>query len=161
MSVDAAPADKGALLEEKLLAARRGRRFWLSLEEGGALREGDLAVLFPSHGPDSVWAIKNLEDFILSSGAESLLVLFTDPQTGALCRKELSGKGFGEGIRYLHVAGQDAEGIMAYYMLDEFTDRLIIASLSLPAGRHGLEAIGADGITGEEAVRIGILGLPG
>lgn len=141
-------------LEEKIACAARGRAYWLDLEKKAAIDDKVRVILFPQTGTDcNRYTLKYLPEFAKKEQLDRLVLLAFDPWV--LDNKSAAGTP----CECIPCSRKQAEELMAYYTLHMFTDKLIIASLDEPQGRNGKNIVGVKGVTQEEAVAIGILGL--
>ncbi len=148
------------LIRNKLEDAEKGRKLWLELKTELKFTDDTYVILFPQSGTKcNTYTIKYLPEFIGRKNAGQVVllsydseVLRTDGNIAANCS--------GVNVISRFFDRKSAECLMAYYMLQMFTDRLIIASLDEPEGRHGNNIVGINSITQEEIVKVGILGLP-
>lgn len=146
-------------IREKVENARQGREIWLSIEKECALTEDSYVILFPQKDTlCNSYVLKHLSEFAHRAKAGKIVLLSYDEKVldadaavlGEAADTELICRFFSR---------EAAEKVMDYYMLQMFTDKLVIAALDEPEGRNGRNVIGINGITEEEAVAVGILGL--
>ena len=143
------------VLERKINQAVLGRKRWLKLAKTCDISEDTYVILFPQRQTEcNKYVLKHLPDFVRKMNAKHLLILSHDEEI--LNSSEKYGEAKCERIMW---SREEAEDLMAYYTMQMFTQRLIIASLDEPEGRNGRNIIGVNGITEEEAAVIGILGL--
>lgn len=144
-------------LEEKINLARRGRDKWLQLMEQYAIDKNTYVILFPQEKTQcNKYVLKYLPAFAEKVHASQILLLSYDEEilnanidcSEVVCKNIFWNR-------------KGAEELMAYYTLQIFTNNLIIASLEEPEGRKGRNLIGINGITEEETVAIGLLGIKG
>lgn len=136
------------ILEKAIKQAEYGRKIWLELVDKYRLEGNFRVVLFPSDASDintiSVKAMRKLSEKV-----EKLIALSYSQEVLSWDVKESN-------IILQHFSRKEAEALMRFYSMYEFTDKLIIASLDEPEGRKGKGLIGVKGITLEELVNIGI-----
>lgn len=136
------------ILEKAIKQAEYGRKIWLELVDKYGLEGNFRVVLFPSDDKDintiSVKAMRKLSEKV-----EKLIALSYSQEVLSWDVKESN-------IILQLFSRKEAEALMRFYSMYEFTDKLIIASLDEPEGRKGKGLIGAKGITLEELVNIGI-----
>lgn len=143
------------LLEKKLYQAKKGREDWLELIEKKYIKNETYVILFPQNGTScNKYILKYLPVFSEKLDIKHILILSHDDEVLENIKSYNNLK-----CDSIFWSREKAEEIMAYYMLQKFTNQLIIASLDEPEGRNGNNIIGVKGITEEEAVAIGILGL--
>lgn len=144
-------------LEKKLTRAKEGRAEWIKLmrEYGG--EKDKYIILFPHEGSDcNRYMLKYLSEFAEKAQVDTLLILSCDNIV-------LEGIKNCEDINCIGVFWNNVQiqNLLSYYSLHMFTNKLVIASLDEPQGRNGSNIIGTKGVTEEEVVAIGILGLKG
>lgn len=136
------------ILEKAIKQAEYGRKIWLELVDKYGLEGNFRVVLFPSDDKDintiSVKAMRKLSEKV-----EKLIALSYSQEVLSWDVKESN-------IILQLFSRKEAEALMRFYSMYEFTDKLIIASLDEPEGRKGKGLIGVKGITLEELVNIGI-----
>lgn len=141
-------------VRQKINIAAEGRHIWLELEKEQAFDENTFVILFPESGTMcNKYVMKYLAAFMGKTGTDRVLLLSHDEEVLN------AGSDADMKIQTRFLSREDAVKIIAYYMLQVFTDKLIIASLDEPEGRNGSNIIGINGITLEETVATGILGL--
>lgn len=138
------------LLEESIAKARRGRESWIKLT--GSLTGDFAVVLFPS-GDREINDISLKYAKKLAEQKEKVVLLTFDEVL--LAQKD----SFPPDIEILRYEREEAEELMKFYALYQFTDKLFIASLTEPEGRTGKGLIGRNGITLEELIALGIFGI--
>ena len=142
-------------LEEKINLARRGRDKWLQLMGQYVIDKNTYVILFPQEKTQcNRYVLKYLPAFAEKVHASQILLLSYDEEVlknNINCSEKIIDSVFWN--------RKQAEELMAYYTLQIFTNNLIIASLEEPEGRKGRNLIGINGITEEETVAIGILGI--
>lgn len=114
-------------------------------------------ILFPHEGSDcNRYMLKYLSEFAEKAQVDTLLILSCDNIV-------LEGIKNCEDINCIGVFWNNVQiqNLLSYYSLHMFTNKLVIASLDEPQGRNGSNIIGTKGVTEEEVVAIGILGLKG
>ncbi|MBE5926117.1 MAG: hypothetical protein E7270_04055 [Lachnospiraceae bacterium] len=138
-------------LKELIDKAYRGRENWIKFIEENNLDDKDYVVLFPESGTEiNKIAVKYVNKLALTS--RKILVLTYDE--ALLNLKNCEGN-----VKVIRCEREQAEEIMQFYSLYQFTDRLIIVSLKEPEGRCGENLVGVNGLTFDEIVAIGIFGM--
>lgn len=146
------------MIKQKNDSATQGREIWLSLAKECVFDEDTFVILFPrADTMCNKYVMKYLSDFADMVKTRRIVLLSFDRNV----LNAVSDTNIGVTVFTHFVSREDAVKIMDYYMLQMFTDRLIIASLDEPEGRSGSNIIGIKGITEEEAVAVGVLGLAG
>lgn len=148
------------LIQDKLEEAEKGRKLWLELKMELKFTDDTYVILFPQSGTKcNTYTIKYLPEFISRKNVEQVVLLSYDSEVLSNGGKT-AANGSSVNVISRFFDRKSAECLMAYYMLQMFTDRLIIASLDEPEGRHGNDITGINSITQEEIVKVGILGIP-
>lgn len=141
------------ILQKKIEKAGKGREAWLGLVKQYHISDETYVILFPQCGTDcNRYVLKYLSAYAEKVKAKRLLLLTDDKEI-------LENKDLQIDCEKVVWKREQAECLMAYYTLQMFTDKLIIAALDEPEGRNGQNIIGVRGVTEEEAVAVGILGL--
>ncbi len=139
------------ILQELIDKAYRGRESWIQLLEEYGLGNRDYVVLFPAENntvnPIAIGYVNKLAKI-----ADKVLVLAYDNEV-------LNSSEYQDNVTAIRYEREQAEELMQFYSLYQFTDRLIIVSLDEPEGRCGGSLIGVNGITLDEMVAIGIFGM--
>lgn len=141
--------------EKRLNRAKEGRTEWIKLMEEYGGEKNKYIILFPHEGSDcNRYMLKYLSKFAKKVQVDTLLILSCDNMV-------LEGIKNCEDINCIGVFWNNVQiqNLLSYYSLYMFTNKLVIASLDEPQGRNGSNIIGAKGVTEEEIVVIGILGL--
>ena len=141
--------------EKKLNKAKEGRAQWIKLMEEFGGEKDKYIILFPHERIDcNKYMLKYLSQFAKKVHVDTLLVLSCDKMV-------LEGIKDYTDINCIGVFWNNIQiqNLLSYYSLHMFTNKLVIASLDEPQGRNGSNIIGTKGVTEEEIVAIGILGL--
>lgn len=142
-------------LEQKIDMAEKGRTEWLKLAAEHEIDRDTYVILFPEEETKcNAYVLKYLPDFATARKAKKLLLLSHDKtiaNADIKCADTIC-----ESVVW---SRKQAEELMAYYTMQFFTNNLIIASLDEPKGRKGRNIIGVNGVTEEETVAVGILGI--
>lgn len=139
------------ILQKLIDKAYRGRESWINLLEEYGIDKRDYVVLFPKEQGDiNSIAIRYVNK--LAKMAGKVLVLSYDVNV-------LNGDLYEDNVTVIRYEREQAEELMQFYSLYQFTDRLIIVSLDEPEGRCGGSLVGVNGITLDEMVAIGIFGM--
>lgn len=129
--------------------AYKGREDWIRLISEYNIGDRDYVVLFPKIDREiNDIAVKYVER--LTENGNVLLLTHDDV---LLNMNEIKG------LNTKFYSREDAENLMKFYALYQFTDRLIIVSLDEPEGRTGRNLAGKKGITLEEIIALGIFGV--
>ena len=142
-------------MERRINQARKGREKWLQLKENYKIDKSTYIILFPEEKTQcNKYTLKYLPFFSKKLSIKHIILLSYDKEvlnTKIDCPDLIC-----ESIFWTH---SQAEELMAYYMVQIFTENFIIASLDLPEGRKAGNIIGINGVTEEEVVSVGILGI--
>lgn len=141
--------------EKKLNKAKEGRAEWIKLMEEYGGEKDKYIILFPHEGSDcNRYMLKYLAKFAKKVQVDTLLILSYDKMI-------LEGIKDYADINCIGVFWNtiQVQNLLSYYSLHMFTNKLVIASFDEPQGRNGSNIIGTKGVTEEEIVAIGILGL--
>ena len=111
-----------------------------------------MVVLFPSTD-EEVNEISLKYTRKLAENKEKIIVLTHDKQIISRAAE------FEENISVVEYSREEAEDLMRFYCLYQFTDKLIIASVTEPEGRKGSGLIGHKGISLEEVIAVGVFGM--
>ncbi len=143
------------LLEEKIQKAEKGRKYWLSLKENTPLSDDAYIIMFPEIKTKcNYYVLKHLDKFAEEKNCNHFLFLSSDQDIIKQAEELVSTH-----YKMVLCSENDIDALICYYMMQMFTEHFIIASLEKPDGRNGKNIIGVNGITEEEVVAIGILGL--
>lgn len=137
------------LLDKSIEMAYKGREDWINLISEFNIGDNDYVVLFPKIDREiNDIAVKYVKK--LTEKGKVLLLAHDDVLLNLSDVKGLSARFYSR---------EDAENLMKFYALYQFTDRLIIVSLEEPEGRTGKNLTGVNGITVEELIAVGIFGM--
>lgn len=118
-------------------------------------RGTEYVVLFPeSHNKCSYYTLLYLDKYLEKHYANRVIVLTVDDiiaKAAPLFSKRIR--------KIVKISMNNSRQLLQYYQLCPFDQRFLIASLSLPEGRDGLELVGKHDITLEELIVIGLLGF--
>lgn len=144
-------------VEKKAAEARKGREKWLYLKETYRIDKNTYIILFPEEKTQcNQYILKYLPEFSKKVNANRIILLSYDEE---ILKANIHCSDIVYEIVFWNRAAADE--LMAYYSIQRFSDNLLIASLNQPKGRNGENLIGINGITEEEVVSIGILGIRG
>ncbi len=142
--------DLDVMYQKAMEQAAHGKKVWMELVEAHDLGPKGVALLLPEETPQYHEAsARLLPVYMKKTGMTHGVVL--RQQGGKVCHWEIplleSGNIFIE-----FRTKEDMDALLRFYSFYEFTDRLIIGSLELPAGRLGASMIGKKGLTMEDAI---------
>lgn len=133
------------MLEERIEAAKRGRKCWLEFIEKYDITAKQYVILLPDDNKDyNRPALKYLPEFLEKRGITTAYVLTWDKWTLE------TGKELSEGITMVKCNKQEIQDIIQLYCLYEFAPNIIIASLDQPSGRKGNGIIGKKNLENDE-----------
>jgi len=139
-------------IEKRVVKAKYGRKFWLSLVEKFRIDQSVYVVVLPDKKKDNnSLAMSLLLEFLGRKGTEKTIVLFCDEW-------ELEQQ-IVKNISFMKCKEEEIDGLIQFYCLYEFTTNLVIASLEQPAGRLGLGMIGKKGLEKDEIFAGVVYGL--
>ena len=139
----------------RFLAALAGRREWLRIRRRFNVDNGLYVLLMPESDIElNRQALRHIDDLLAARCGGGVVVV-----TGDAWVLERA-PGFSRNI--LAVVEADAgvmERMMIYYEFYKFSERLLIISLDRPYGNRVRLALGRRGITVEDVVCLGLLGI--
>ncbi len=143
------------LLESSLKKAEKGRAYWLKFIDVYDLSARKYVILIPdAYTVDAYLSLLFLDDFIQEKNAESIIILSTDSiiKEVAFC--------FSKKIEEVILIDQEIkDALLKFYCLYEFSNRLIIASLTQPKGRRGKGLIQTGKVCYAEIFAVIVYGL--
>lgn len=144
-----------AILQNNLNKAGKGRDFWIRIMETQGGAEGLYVILIPDGDiRDAYLSLLFLEDFIEEKGASGVLILANNPTV-----QEAAPFFCGKIKRIIPIDLEMEEAILKFYCLYEFSNRLVIASLSEPVGRRGAGLVQTGKLCYAEAFAVIVYGL--
>lgn len=139
---------------KRLLAILSGRRFWSRLQRRYRINEGLYVLAMPEgEGEVNEQALAHLDDLIAHRSARGVLVL---TQWDRVAEKARGLKGV---VDVVHCSPEKMDSLFSYYELYMFSERLLIASFDKPYGNKLWKALGVNGISVEDLVCLGVLGI--
>lgn len=143
------------LLEERIQSAEAGRIFWKELQQKHQFSGKDYIVIFPDENTKcNYYVLKHLDKFAEKNKCKRFFFLTVSSDI-----KQQAEQFVNTEYCIVDCEKKAVNDLITYYMLQMFTENLLIASLDKPEGRNGKNIIGVNGITEEEVAAIGILGL--
>lgn len=137
-------------LNQLIEKAYRGRKLWLEMTSIYGTNTKYYVVLFPSDDSQiNQIAVKYVNK--IAETVDNVLVLAYD--------ENVLSESFCDNVKTVFYNREHAEDLMQFYSLYQFTDKLIIVSLTEPEGRYAEGLVGVNGITLEEIIAIGIFGM--
>lgn len=145
------------LIQEKINLAIQGRKFWIDLETEDDFKENDVILFFPDKGTAcNDYVLENMSEFFEKRKISKAFILSVEERVCRICEQEFSNI-----CCCKQISDAEAEQLLAYYALQEFSSGFLVISLDVPKGRFGRSIAEINGMTEREIVRIGILGLTG
>lgn len=139
-------------VEEKLQLAQKGRNWWLSFTDQYNIIGQDFVVLIPSHENKEIYAALQYITQLYETKKVQRLYLITQQKI----IEKLYPLFTVEVEKCLVVSPEEMDQILSLYALYPYTDRLAVASLTLPKGRTFQNLIGKRDMTIDEIMSIGI-----
>ena len=137
----------------EIYAAYRGRRLWATLERKYEVDQGVYVIVMPEHDPElNAAAVGHVKDLVADRRAQGV-VLVADR---SLSRPMLSEP---DVVGSESWTGRQIDALIAYFELRNFSDRLLIVSLTKPFGNGLYRLLGRQGITKEDLVCLGCFRL--
>lgn len=143
------------LFAKRVSEAEVGKRIWEEVVEKYQVDEKSNVLLLPENTPEyHEAAVKAFPEYLKKNGVENALILCTAERQNAVL--DWLGK---EAIPVIVYPAEEIDRLIRFYSMYEFTDCLIIGSLSVPDGRLGSNMIGKKGLSLESAVRVMLFDL--
>ena len=136
------------MMAKRLKAAFAGRSMWLKLKREYDIDDGVYALLMPEDDQElNEQALKHIEDLVAYRKARGVVIL-TDKQWIVDSAGDYSDKI----LAVKRISQAEIDGLLSIYVLYEFTEHLLIVSLTKPYGRKLFNTVGTLGVTKEELV---------
>ena len=136
----------------QIYAAYRGRRLWAGLERKYDVDQGMYVVLMPEDDAElNAVALGHVEDLVADRRARGVVVV----HSGAAPQRSAGIAGIESWT------GRRIDALIAFYELHNFSDRLLIVSLTKPFGNGLHRLLGRQGVTKEDLVCLGCFRLRG
>lgn len=144
-----------AEVNKRLESAEAGLYLMNSIITKYQLSSLDYIVLFP-HGDSELnqLGIKYLKIFSESVKACRVIVIYVEDFVGLECQRSEEGI-----VHYVQVTKRDMENIICCYSMMDFSNHVLVVSLTLPDGRCGNKVVENGQMGFEEAVALGVYGL--
>jgi hypothetical protein len=138
------------LLGKKIDEAIRGRQFWQELLSKYQIKKHDYVILLPSDDKNyNYYTLLYLERFLNKKNAGRAVVLSVTKYWADLA------KDFTPLISdSILINSYEADCLLSFYCLYEFSDHLIIGSLKEPEGRLGEGILGKHNLTVEDVIKV-------
>lgn len=136
----------------QIYAAYRGSRLWAGLERKYEVDQGLYVVLMPEDDAElNAVALGHVEDLVADRRARGVVVVHSGAAPGRTA-----------GIVGTESwTGRRIDALIAFYELHNFSDRLLIVSLTKPFGNGLQHLLGRQGVTKEDLVCLGCFRLRG
>jgi hypothetical protein len=136
----------------QIYAAYRGSRLWAGLERKYEVEQGVYVVLMPDDDAElNAVALGHVEDLVADRRARGVVVVHSGaapPRAAGIVGTE-------------SWTGRRIDALIAFYELHNFSDRLLIVSLTKPFGNGLHHLLGRQGVTKEDLVCLGCFRLRG
>ncbi|SRR5581483_10590669 len=134
----------------QIYAAYRGRRLWAGLERKYNVDQGVYVLLMPDDDAElNAAAIGHIEDLVADRRAQGVVLVgvgsMSPPTPGIVGTESWTGP--------------QIDALISYYELHNFSERLLIVSLTKPFGNGLHRLLGRQGINKEDLVCLGCLRL--
>lgn len=143
------------IYEQKKKQIENGRNVWLGLAEQYLHIEKEYCFIFPDvQSKCAEYVFRCLPEFIKQKDVKKYFLIGYDERTFEKA-DSLPGA---EAVKII-LSRQQIEDLIAYYMFEEFTKKIVIVSLDCPNGRNGSWLENVKSITLEDIVSLGLLNL--
>lgn len=143
------------LFAKRVSEAEAGKKLWKEIVEKYKVDAKSNVLLLPENTPEyHEAAVKAFPEYLKKNGVENALILCTMERQKAVL--EWLGE---EAIPVVTYSAEELDQLIRFYSMYEFTDCLIIGSLTVPDGRLGSNMIGKKGLSLESAVRVMLFDL--
>jgi hypothetical protein len=135
----------------EIYAAYRGKLLWTGLQRKYKIDEGAYVVLMPEDDAElNAAALGHVEDLIADRRARGVVLV----HSGAAPAERPPGI-----VGTESWTGRQIDALISYYELHNFSDRLLIVSLTRPFGNGLHHLLGRQGVDKEDLVCLGCLRL--
>jgi hypothetical protein len=136
----------------QIYAAYRGSRLWAGLERKYEVDQGVYVVLMPEDDAElNAVALGHVEDLVADRRARGVVVVHSgaapERSAGIVATESWTAR--------------QIDALIAFYELHNFSDRLLIVSLTKPFGNGLHHLLGRQGVTKEDLVCLGCFRLRG
>lgn len=143
------------IYEQRKKQIEHGRNIWLALEEQYLHIEEEYCFIFPDvQSKCAEYVFRCLPEFIKQKDVKKFFLIGYDERAFGKA-DSLQGA---ETVKII-LSRQQIEDLIAYYMFEEFTKKIVIVSLDCPNGRNGSWLENVKSITLEDIVSLGLLNL--
>lgn len=140
------------LLEKRFGEAEKGRSYWLYLQDKYKLDASGYVLLVPDK-EDIVHLKERFCQYITNKNGSKGLILADQSLISQISNIK------GDTLYAEACTRQEAENLMRFYCMYQFTSNLLIASLEKPDGRRGKNLIGKKGFCREEILDMVVFGI--
>lgn len=141
-----------SLLEKRLEEARKGRMYLLDLQRKYNLDFSSYVLLIPDK-ENIVHLKKRFIQYIAIKHGNKGLILADNEMS------EMAGKFQGSSLYIETCTSEQAENLIRFYCMYQFTSNLLVASLEKPDGRRGEKLVGIKGLDREEILDMVVFGI--
>ena len=141
-----------SLLEKRFSEAEKGRMYWLYLQDKYNLDASSYVLLIPDK-EDILHLKERFLQYITNRNGNKGLIL-----AGQSLISQISNIK-GNTLYAMACTPQEAENLMRFYCMYQFTSNLLIASLEKPDGRRTKNLIGKKGLCREEILDMIVFGI--
>jgi hypothetical protein len=135
----------------EIYAAYRGKLLWAGLQRKYKVDEGAYVVLMPEDDAElNAVALGHVEDLVADRRARGVVLV----HSGAAPEQRPPGI-----VGTESWTGRQIDALISYYELHNFSDRLLIVSLTKPFGNGLHRLLGRQGVNKEDLVCLGCLRL--
>jgi len=138
------------LLNRKIDEAGAGREFWIKILKEYCIKESDYVLLLPTNDYEyNHFSLFYLEEYLRKKNSSRAIILCTSSEWSD------KAKSYSPFITdSVRIKPIEAEYLMSFYCLYEFSDHIIFGSLNEPEGRFGENIIGIKGLTIEDVIKV-------
>jgi hypothetical protein len=140
------------MIWNRLRSALAGRRVWLKIKKKYDVDNGVYVLLMPEKDKElNEQALRHIDDLVKHRSARGVIILTDNEwvkQYAAACSSNI--------IDIIACPPEMANKLLSFYELYRFSERLQVVSLDKPYGNRAWRAVGAQGVTVEDIVCLGI-----
>jgi hypothetical protein len=140
------------MIAKRLSAALAGRAWWMKLKHEYNVDDGVYVVLMPEDDNElNEQALTHIGDLVSNRNAKGVIVA-----TNQTWVTENIGLSPVKPLALITMTDKETDGVISFFELYAFTDRLLTVSLTKPYGSKLVNAVGLQGITKEDLVCLSI-----
>jgi hypothetical protein len=138
------------MIAKRFSAALKGRQMWLKLKRKYDIDNGAYVLLMPEDDCElNGQALLHIKDLLAHRKARGVIIL-TNKEW--VIKK---AKDYSDGIIAVkNISEKDIDNLLSFYELYDFSERLLVVSLTKPFGRKLFGVKGVNGVTVEDLVCI-------